>query len=418
VHTCDVVVVGAGIAGSTLARSLAEDGLDVVLLERVRRYLDRVRGEALLPWGVKEARELGAEQVLLDAGAHTATDWIQYGPWHAPGEAGAGAIAIGQLVPGIAGSLNVRHPDACAALAGAASATGARVIAGVRELRLSPGEPPRVQYSHLGGDDELRPRLVVGADGRHSVVRRQSGIALQHQPELHMVAGLLLETDGIPTSADFTAAAADLFMVGFQQRGGRLRVYLCPGLTGRQRFAGRAGITEFLRSLDFDCLPFGSVLAQAQPAGPVATYPADDSWTDRPFADGVVLVGDAAGWNNPIIGQGLSLAMCDVRIVRDMVRAGDLTAGAFAGYGSERDDRMRRVRTASTFLAVAMAEDADDRRARQIRWAEMVTDDPVAMTLMLSVLTGPHFCPDEALDGHLLHAVRGTQLQAHRTLRR
>ena len=38
---------------------MAEKGLRVLVLERDREFRDRVRGEALLPWGVAEARQLG-----------------------------------------------------------------------------------------------------------------------------------------------------------------------------------------------------------------------------------------------------------------------------------------------------------------------------------------------------------------------
>ena len=38
-----------------------------------------------------------------------------------------------------------------------------------------------------------------------------------------------------------------------------------------------------------------------------------------PFVPGVVLIGDAAGHDDPIIGQGLSIAYRDVRIVRDLM---------------------------------------------------------------------------------------------------
>jgi flavin-dependent dehydrogenase len=32
----------------------------------------------------------------------------------------------------------------------------------------------------------------------------------------------------------------------------------------------------------------------------------EDTWTEIPYAEGIVLVGDAGGYNNPIIGEGLS----------------------------------------------------------------------------------------------------------------
>ena len=54
---------------------------------------------------------------------------------------------------------------------------------------------------------------------------------------------------------------------------------------------------------------------------PLATHPSVDTWTEVPFAPGVVLVGDSAGYNDPIIGQGLSLAMADVRDVVRLIGA-------------------------------------------------------------------------------------------------
>ena len=64
----DVVVVGAGIAGASIAAVLARGGLEVLLLERQRAYRDRVRGEYMAPWGVLEARAVALETVIR--GAH------------------------------------------------------------------------------------------------------------------------------------------------------------------------------------------------------------------------------------------------------------------------------------------------------------------------------------------------------------
>jgi len=51
VRNVDVVIVGGGIAGSSLAAALAKAGLGVVVVERERRFRDRVRGESVHPWG-------------------------------------------------------------------------------------------------------------------------------------------------------------------------------------------------------------------------------------------------------------------------------------------------------------------------------------------------------------------------------
>ncbi len=48
----DMITVGGGLAGSALAKNLAERGYRVLVLERETRFKDRVRGEQMHPWGV------------------------------------------------------------------------------------------------------------------------------------------------------------------------------------------------------------------------------------------------------------------------------------------------------------------------------------------------------------------------------
>jgi 2-polyprenyl-6-methoxyphenol hydroxylase-like FAD-dependent oxidoreductase len=179
-----------------------------------------------------------------------------------------------------------------------------------------------------------------------------------------------------------------------------------PGIAQKQRFSGPKGIEAFMASVGFSCLPFGKELAAGTPAGPLASYPGDDSWTAEPFAPGVVLVGDSAGYNNPIIGQGLSIAMRDARTVRDVVLGGDLSPATFGAYGEERLERMRRLRYIATVLAAAVAEDCDDRLARRRRYLDVMQEDPNALLLMIGAFAGPETSPAEAFDGRLLDDLR------------
>src|SRR2546426_7178031 len=66
----DIVTVGGGLGGAALARAMAERGARVLVLERERRFSDRVRGEALMPWGGAEARALGLHTLLLATCGH------------------------------------------------------------------------------------------------------------------------------------------------------------------------------------------------------------------------------------------------------------------------------------------------------------------------------------------------------------
>lgn len=403
----DVVIIGGGIAGASLAYALASAGVGVTVLEASLEYEDRVRGESMMVWGVKEARGLGAEEVLLDAGAHVAPVWKQY----MEGVGEAGDIPMWMMSEGIPGSLNLRHPDACQALIDAAAGAGATVIRGVREVKLNAGSPVSVAYT-AGGPGELSAPLVVGADGRNSAVRRQTGISLEREEPVNYIAGLLVEgLEGVPDDHDVMVGEGDLFRLIFHQGGGRARLYVCPGLSGQHRFSGPEGTTRFLAAWNPGCYPFAEAVASARPAGPCATYPGDDTWTATPFAEGVVLIGDAAGYNDPVVGQGLSIAMRDARIVRDLILDGAALPSDFAPYGEERLERMRRLRLIANVIGAVNAEDADNRQARRAFMGQkMATMDPEVFPLLTGAFSGPETVPDELVDGSILDQIRNAHL--------
>ena len=348
----DVAIVGGGIAGASLASALARGGLGVTVLEATTEFPDRVRGESMQAWGVAEARELGAEEVLLAAGAHVAKQWNQY----AEGVGELLPLPMDMMVPGIPGSLNLRHPDACQALLDDAAAAGATVLRGVTHVELTrEGASSTVAYEVDGQGQALQTALVVGADGRNSTVRKQVGITLEHQDATTHIAGLLLDgLDGVPDEFDAVVSDSDRFTLLFHQGNGRARAYLCVGDSAQKAFAGPDGTRRFLERWNDSAYPWGKDVAAGTPAGPCSTYPGDDTWTAEPFADGVLLIGDAAGHNDPIIGQGLSIAMRDAAN-GPRPRAGGRTDGfsvralrsrAAAAHGALATDRRRHGRGA------------------------------------------------------------------------
>lgn len=66
----DIITVGGGIAASSLAKAMAERGARVLVLEREKQFKDRVRGEAIVCWGVAEANELGVSGLLREKCGH------------------------------------------------------------------------------------------------------------------------------------------------------------------------------------------------------------------------------------------------------------------------------------------------------------------------------------------------------------
>ena len=87
----DIVVVGGGIAGATMALVLARAGLTVTVLEQQLSYRDRVRGEFMQPWGVAEAQNLGIGEILAEAGGFFVRRMIPYDEINPPHAAEAAA---------------------------------------------------------------------------------------------------------------------------------------------------------------------------------------------------------------------------------------------------------------------------------------------------------------------------------------
>jgi 2-polyprenyl-6-methoxyphenol hydroxylase-like FAD-dependent oxidoreductase len=402
--TSDVVVVGGGIGGAALAYGLAQNGLGVTILEASEEFADRVRGESMQLWGLAEARNLGVEDALLRAGAHIAPVWKQY----VEGIGDAGDIPASMILPDIPGTLNLRHPDACQALLDAAAEAGATVVRGVNDVTLKAGAEPTVSYRSNEGAETVNTTLVVGADGRASTIRRQAGIEIHRQEPVNYIAGLLVdELEGVPDDCDVLVGEGDLFSLMFHQGGGRARLYLCGGRPMQHRFAGQDSAAKFMAAWNPSCYPGTEHVARATPAGPCATYPGDDTWTDAPSAPGVVLVGDAAGYNDPIIGQGLSIAMRDARMVRDLVVDGARQPGDFAPYAAERSERMRRLRFGADLMSATQAEECDNLTARRHLIAEKMGNmDPEVFPILIGLFAGPETIPAELVDDRVIDGIR------------
>lgn len=387
----DVVVVGAGIAGSALATVLAGEGYRIVLLERQATYHDKVRGEVMSCWGVAELRRLGLEQHLLDAGGCYVKRAVSYDEVVEPMQAESGAVPLDQMLPGVPGLLDVGHPEACEALNRAAAEAGATVIRGIGAIEIEPGDVPVVRYEHGGAVHEVRCRLVVGADGRTSTVRRRLGVDLRQTPPRTMCGGLLVDDlHAWPADQVSEGTEGDLHYFVLPRANGRARLYLLHDVAQKGRFTGPDRHERFLTAFGFRCIPGSEMFRAARPVRPLAFHPLNDSWIDQPYGPGVVLVGDAAGWNDPIIGQGLSIALRDVRIVTDLLRdATDWSPAVFAPYGEERRERMRRLRMVARLKNELVATFTPAGTARRQAYNAAWQADPLLAAPQIAPLVGP-----------------------------
>ncbi len=324
----DVIVVGAGPAGARCALGLARAGVRVLLVERARQGRDKPCGEGLLPRGVAALRRAGLGD-LLDGAApfraivlHSGRRVVEARFLDAPGA-------------------GVRRADFDARLVEHAAHAGAdvRFEAKVRDVMRG------AWMGVLAGADLLRAHAVVGADGVTSTVRRCLGLDGGAGDRLGVVAH----------SPSPWRDAVDLFL------GDKVEVAITPiaggarsvaALVERRRLRELGGdATRWLHARlgELGIVPGALDAARCTPLGGRARAVS---------GDGVLLVGDAAGGVDPIIGCGVTLGLLSGELAAAaLVAALDgegPTTRALSGYATALR-ALRRSSFAAASVGLALA---------------------------------------------------------------
>lgn len=394
--TPDVVIVGGGVAGGAMATVLARNGLEVFLLERETTYPDRVRGEWIAPWGVAEFMRLGLVDVLGDNGAIRVERNVPYDENWTPDAAEQRAFDFTKLPPDLPTPICIGHPTMCNAFAASARAAGAQVVSGVKNVEVTAGARPAVSFSSNGKPVQLRPRLVIGADGRNSVLRKQLGFVVQADEPHNLLGGMLVaNVPDWPRQVQAIGTEDRLHYFVFPQGKDLVRVYACYDFADRHQFAVPDREARLLQAFRLKCLPYAEAILGGTPVSPFHSYSNEDHWIDDPTLPGVVLIGDAAGHNDPITGQGLAIAARDVRIVSDILQSEkDWAHLDFKPYVDERRERMRRLRITAGLATKTRVEFGENARQRRARVSDRMLQRQLSP--LPAAVIGPERLPAEA----------------------
>jgi 2-polyprenyl-6-methoxyphenol hydroxylase-like FAD-dependent oxidoreductase len=357
------IIVGAGPAGMALAYLLARRGVGVTVLETHRDFARVFRGEGLQQSGIDAIRQMGLGDRL---------DRIPYVEARTIAMYSGGRLVVRAPAAGL-GRANVRLVSQPALLESLAEAAGAfpcfRLERGVtaREL-LRDGSMPdggRVVGVRLGAADgsrEYRADLVVGADGRNSITRKQSGLKEHSAPQTFDILWMKMPyTESYP---DHTTAVVDLgakrVALAFPTADNQLQVgFLIPkGSFGALRARGAEQWTEEL----IEGLPgfladhlraHRNMVAGATLLDVICGRLTE--WT----MPGLLLLGDAAHPMSPVGGQGVNIALRDA-----LVAANHLVPVLAAGRDPAAvDSAARRIRD-ERWPEIVAAQDMQQQQAR------------------------------------------------------
>jgi 2-polyprenyl-6-methoxyphenol hydroxylase-like FAD-dependent oxidoreductase len=391
----DVVVVGGGLAGSSVAITLAREGVDVLVVERERVFRDRVRGEVMATWGTVEAKRLGLFEVLRE---RCATE-VRYLTYHVEG-AVAASLDLPTAAPHFEPSLAFHHPVMQEALIEEAAVAGATVWRPSRLVSLTPGDPPAAEVVVDGVVRTVAARLIVGADGRDSQVARLGGFERRVDPDELLAAGLLVrgEMDTADAVNVFIGQAAGQIAVVTRIAPGLYRLYFFHHVDAiPTRLSGDRDVEAVFSYLRNAGMPDGW-LASSRPEGPLATFDGTHRWVEQPYKDDVVLVGDAAGASDPSWGSGLSRTLRDVRLLRDVLLSDADWPRAAGEYARQHDEFWESLRDVERLSAKALMSVGPDGASRRERALEILDREPE-----LEIWTyGPEAHCDDAVRAELL----------------
>jgi 2-polyprenyl-6-methoxyphenol hydroxylase-like FAD-dependent oxidoreductase len=360
----DLLIIGGGLAGSALGRSMALAGFHVLIVEKEMNFRDRVRGEVLLPWGSVEAQELGIHDILLEACAsEAAREFFYYS-----GKASEPRDFRTSTPKGTC-TLSFFHPEMQEILLDQATQSGAEVWRGAALVELRLGAIPEASIEFEGEVRCVRARLVVGADGRES----QLATLLEFErnkdaPEL-FTGGLQLAGDLEIEHAlyFFLHAVTGRGSILIRNKPGNFRIYLLHHKDALpRRLSGERDFPAVKQHFHQIGIP-ESWLANLTPHGIFATFDGAHRWITNPTRGNCVLIGDAAAASDPVWGNGLSRTLRDVRLLRDHLLESKNWSRAAEAYSADHDDSFQRLRRAERFNATlhfSMGEKAESRRQR------------------------------------------------------
>ena len=304
----EVVVIGAGVVGSSLALSLAKEGVDVCLIDKgtpeIKEDISKGRTAALNLASQNILEKLGVKRGIQNY----LTPFKNIYVWDSEGTSSLefssdeiGQPKLGDVVTNnaILSSIFLLLPNH----------KNLRFLSGDRLKTLDPQEES-IKVCTEGGEN-ISCKLVVGADGGLSSVRELSSINIRtwSYDQKALIANLKAEKSHSNTAYQVFTKNGPIALLPMQKDDEEsLSLVWSADIDYAERLLD-LDIPSFLNELERKT---ESVLGKLSLDGEMSSYPLHQLHAKDYYAQRVVLIGDAAHSMHPLAGQGLNLGLGDV----------------------------------------------------------------------------------------------------------
>jgi 2-polyprenyl-6-methoxyphenol hydroxylase-like FAD-dependent oxidoreductase len=346
----DILIVGAGVAGSALAAALKNSPFHITIIDPRKPGSDLNRGDVLYPASLEIIHDWGVLPLLMQKGLlfttlkaiHKTNTLFE--------------IDLTTLNPTYPYGLSIDHTLIEDTLLDFAHTENVSVMRGVSALEMQFGSPHQVTVIGNNTKTLIKPTLIVGADGRNSKVRNSMGLPSSPTTfDKDMVVCWAPLKGEFPVGVYSFVQPPEALLAQVLPPGNRLRLAISVPKGQASAWINKPASEkhEYLRS-------FSSEFPEIEPVFTgehIYVLRAQNAPTY--YGNGVVLMGDAAHEIHPLSSQGIGMALADACVLGKILdNSFDNLPDKLSAYETIRRPNAQKVINHSTFVAKALTQES------------------------------------------------------------
>ena len=344
----DVIVVGAGVGGVSIATELALQGRTVLLIDKVTSVANPFKGELIQPGSILTFQRTGALPYLMNAGATPIHRLVS------TSSEGEELCAMDyRLLPTSKNYCLTHTYEKIVDSLSRSIPSNVDVQLGVRYIESLRDDSGRFIGAKMVRRGEkpfcVQADLLVGADGVSSTIRKESGVTVTPNTYGHQVIAFDLgDMKDFKFEANTIITSYGMRVIyPMPENRGRLYMQIPHGFVNK---IGKTGLLPWVDSQVSLCHHLRGIRSQILDSIPSCRVLSARRFIASSFhSRGIVLLGDAAHAVHPMAGQGMNAAVADAACLADSLTGVDLDNHGAIDHSLENYGNIRRKEVKTVF---------------------------------------------------------------------